>query len=822
MRFAITFLMMFLTSMAFCEEPAPYVQEELNRLDRELKPLMRLSDTGDGNIARGKSYVFSEKPNMGTCTGDSDITDLTNGQSDTSESGIWFCADCVGWARKKTVSVTVDLGKSESIDRVKLYSGGGRAGVHLPAVVLVEISDDGKDFHLIGDLVALSKVALPREGIGHRVFVYEGNFAPVCGRYVRLRMRPTGQYLTITEIEVFKSETAGKVAGELPASPDDLYLLEQGEKSAMSIQMRENMLRLLDEVYYDGKGAAALKQEISHWNFEGDVSGFRGTYPTAPIQRKIFARHAERLRQAGHPEVIVQPIDFYANVSPVVLPDFAGACQLNQIMQNGEVRGAALIVCNTTAEDKNIQARLEGLEGEIYEVGYIDSEFYYPTSTFLQPHTQLCAVPGLVSELAVVFRPKGLSVGKHTGKLLLTAGQESYTVPVELEILSGEFPNRPQLVTYGWEYLDLPSPTARTSWQGMPMERFDEFRKLRNADLCYGTMGLGAQEVAACPLAIKVREDGQIITQFDFKFFDRWVKQNPDASFYGIVAIGMNWANAKFGQKLEPGTEAFDRAVESWAKAWNDHVLELGLKGRVIFQIFDEPGLDSSANPDDQYKLLQQWHTPFHRGAPDIQLYIDPCGKYEPRFNRYLTNNEIICPEAELLHGEGAEERMQAFMELHEQGHPFHIYSCSFGPFMGEPGAFRNQAWMTFRVRGVATGFWGATNVDAKTSMNRYITQQNYFSPYLLDKQGLHLTKHSFALRDGIQDFEYLTACEKLLTEAEQKGLDVKDLRNEFQAEVLTVAAERAKFRNRGQNMATRAEEARRKIIAIIRKLEAK
>ena len=816
-RLLLTLLTAF-AFIAFSDDIPAYAQAENARLDREMAPLLKLSGTAEGNLARGKRYVFSDKPNYGGCSGESDATDLTNGKSESSATGIWVCQDCVCWDSKELVSVTIDLEKSESIGRVKLFSGGGRAGVHLPAVAFVEVSDDGNSFHLAGDLVTLSKVALPRENIGFRVFVFEGEFNAVKARYVRIRMRPTGLYLPITEIEVFEANGEARSVDTLPAAPSDDMLKEQGERAVISMQMRENMFRLAEAVRYDGRGFDELLDAIAHYRFDGAVDDFHAVYPLCDVQKQIFARHAAHLRSACEAPLVLQPCDFYDTISPVELLKTRSGLVLRQTMMNGEVRGCALLLCNTTQREMHVRARLEGLEGDIYETGYIDSEFYYPTATYLKPHGELRAVPGLVCQLAVRLKPQGLPAGLHKGRLLLDVDGEQRIVPVELDILPGKMPSSPKLLTYAWDYLDLPAKGAKRAWLGLPVEDFAQFRQMRNADLCIGTVGVGAQELAACPTVIKVDAEGNIQSELDFHIFDNWIANNQGVAVYGVVAIGLNWNNAKFGdKKLEPGTAAFERAVEAWANCWREHLKEKGLLGRVFMQLFDEPGLNPKQDVRKLYAIMQKWHTPFHRGAPEISLFIDPCNIYPVDCNSFMTNGEIVCPEAELLHGEGAAERIDAFRKLREQGHPLHVYSCSFGPFMGEPGAFRNQAWMAFRICGVASGFWGGTATDSRTSFNRYIHNKNYFSPYLLDKDGLHLTKHACAQRDGVQDYEYLVRCEALLAAHEAAGADVVVLRRRFESLVEKVAGSRREFGLAGTGMAARAENARMEIIAIIK-----
>ncbi|MBQ6470945.1 MAG: hypothetical protein IJJ33_03095, partial [Victivallales bacterium] len=118
-----TFLSIF-TAGAFalapcvCADGLPaYAAAENARLDREMTPLLKLSGPAEGNLARGKCYDFSDRPNYSLCSGESDATDLTNGRSESSADGIWFCKDCVCWAGKTLVSVTIDLAPARTCIR---------------------------------------------------------------------------------------------------------------------------------------------------------------------------------------------------------------------------------------------------------------------------------------------------------------------------------------------------------------------------------------------------------------------------------------------------------------------------------------------------------------------------------------------------------------------------------------------------------------------------------------------------------------------------------------------------------------------------------
>lgn len=798
---------------AFADTDTDAKKAELARLTREVKPLWKASTAAQGNLARGKKYTLWPTPKMGGCTNATDLQDLTDGKHLDNAGGLWFCGGTVGWARAKYIEITFDLDKTEAIGRLKLFSGGGRAGVNLPNKIDICGSVDGKNFYQIADLVAISTVRPPIPNAGYHYFVYEGKFNPVKVRYVRLRLCPNGEYFALSEVEIFKSNAEAAEVNTLPNIPNQQTFIQQAQKASIGNAAKVNMFKLVEQIPASVRKDA--EQIIRNWSFNGNAANFKALYPYDDMQVQFFAKNAAAMRAAGKKEMQFAVTGFYQNISPVTMPVSKGNT-IKQIMQNGEKRGAAVTFCNPGTQSVRVSAQLKGLKGELFDTKFLDSEFYHTTSTILYPHKSIEVIPGMTYQIAVMFTPEGLAPGKHKGTLEIKYGNNTKNIPVELEILPGTFPKRPNLNCSGWEYLDLMSPKVKTAWQGIPGVLFNDFRKMRNASLCFGTVGMSIRELALQPLAINTDADGNILSKLDLNHFEDWVKSNPDAGYYGLVALGLPRKNSYFGKsKLKPGTPAFNKAVTAWAKIWNDKVLQLGLKGKVFFQLFDEP------DDDAQYQNIQMWHTAFRKGAPDIPLAITPCWSYKPEWNKYFTNNEIIIPEVELLQVTDAAsaKRVAALRELQKKGHVFHVYSCSFGPFLGEPGAFRNQAWLAFKFNAVSSNFWGSTNVNAATCFNRYVSNTQYYSPYFIDNGKLIGSKHDFAHRDGIQDFEYLVRCREILKKAAARGKNVKTLQNEFNALVDAVAAPRAKYQDAGNNMAEKAETARIKIISIMKKL---
>lgn len=805
-----------LISAAFSTEQDAAKKEELSRLTREVKPLWYSSPAEKGNVARGKKYTLYPKPNMGNCTNATDLQDLTEGKFLDNASGLWFNPTTVGWARAKYIEITIDLEKVQSVNRLKLFTGGGRAGVNLPNKIDICGSIDGKNFYQIADLVSISKVRPPMPNAGYHYFVFEGDFSPVNARYIRLRLCPNGEYFALSEVEVFKSSAAGKNITELPPVCPLQQFMELAQKASIGNAVKFNMFKLVDKL--PASVRADAEKIVRNWSFSGNAKTFKGIYPYDDMQLKVFAKNAEAARAAGKAGVQFAVTGFYQSLSPVAMPESKGNV-IKQTLQNGEKRGAAVVLFNTGTKSVKVSAKLKGVSGDLFNTKFVDSEYYNVTSTVLFPHTEFDAIPGMTNQIAITFTPEGLPAGIHKGVLEISYDGKVKSIPVELTILPGTFPKRPRLHCSGWEYLDLMSPKAKNAWQGIPGNLFSSFREMRNKSLCFGTVGMSIRERALQPTSIKVDSEGNILSDLTLKDFEDWVSQNPDASYYGLVALGLPRKNNYFGdKKLKPGTPAFNKAVTAWGKIWNDRILKLGLKGKVFFQLFDEP------DDEAQYKNIQMWHTAFRKGAPDIPLAITPCWKYDPAWNKYLSNDEIIIPEVELLQvtDEASKKRIAGFRELQKKGHVFHVYSCSFGPFLGEPGAFRNQAWMAFAFDAVSSNFWGSTNINETYCFNRYISNNQYYSPYFVYDGKLVSSKHDVAHRDGIQDFEYLVLCRDLLKKAAASGQNVKALQAEFDALVKEVAAPRQKFQGVGNDMAEKAEEARLKIISIIQKLNKK
>ncbi len=113
-----------------------------------------------------------------------DAVQLTDGQEAPDAKALWFFKETVAWNRGP-VSVTIDLGETRAIGGMSYRTKNGpHAGVNWPPAILILVSEDGQEYRLAGELVALSARFGPPPATGRHAFVTDE--LKTRGRYVRL------------------------------------------------------------------------------------------------------------------------------------------------------------------------------------------------------------------------------------------------------------------------------------------------------------------------------------------------------------------------------------------------------------------------------------------------------------------------------------------------------------------------------------------------------------------------------------------------------------------------------------------------------------
>ena len=151
------------------------------------------------NLALNKTYTMSRKPNYKLTTNDTDNIELTDGKFSRG-SRIWTSKNTtVGWTGSQQVTITIDLGSVQPICGAMWSTAGGHAGVKWPDFINVFVSDDGKQWYLLGDL--RKQVTPPEMGKLNRC-KFNTKAWKAKGRYVAFQAQ--NAYLFCDELQVFK------------------------------------------------------------------------------------------------------------------------------------------------------------------------------------------------------------------------------------------------------------------------------------------------------------------------------------------------------------------------------------------------------------------------------------------------------------------------------------------------------------------------------------------------------------------------------------------------------------------------------------------
>ena len=157
------------------------------------------------NVALRKPYSLTPRPNYKHCTDPDDTKQLTNGKSVREASGN-FCQQpsCVGWSRCALITITIDLGKIEPVAGLSFSTGAGAADMGWPAGILILMSDDGREFHYVGELCSLSaKFGVPAPS-GYQDHQFRTDDLGTHGRFVRLAITGGVPFQFCDGIEVYR------------------------------------------------------------------------------------------------------------------------------------------------------------------------------------------------------------------------------------------------------------------------------------------------------------------------------------------------------------------------------------------------------------------------------------------------------------------------------------------------------------------------------------------------------------------------------------------------------------------------------------------
>ncbi|MBQ6109189.1 MAG: hypothetical protein IJK97_13330, partial [Thermoguttaceae bacterium] len=205
----------------------PFLQAQMPEEIQAMRDLWAQRSQGE-NLALGKKVKLVPKPDYRlTVVGDSDETDLTDGEITNSKlDHVWFSAKAVGWYLVEGVErlIMIDLEKPEPIDRIVIRLLGGTAHTfQYPQEFQVWLSDDGKLFRQAFGMTKLMPNEAEQCDWKHTYYLdesgdkYETRMYPfelpvrATGRYVILKIVGSTGSVFSDEMAILKAQKPGLV-----------------------------------------------------------------------------------------------------------------------------------------------------------------------------------------------------------------------------------------------------------------------------------------------------------------------------------------------------------------------------------------------------------------------------------------------------------------------------------------------------------------------------------------------------------------------------------------------------------------------------------
>ena len=712
------------------------------------------------NIALGKNYTFNKTTQTTAFTpsqGSSPATQLTDGKYGESETA--------GWFRQFVVSVTIDLGQIEPIAGIS-YSTA--KSVAWPVAISLFVGDNGKDFYYVDDILRLSaKRGVPGEGDSTHRYIADG--LDTKGRYVRLMIRAGMEANTrCDEIEVYRGSEhllGQKRAGKPLAQMKDMEAFSVGmvTDAGARIRLRQDLAAMRKRVEASklapGVKSSALQQltalapQINTLPLI-EEKGFRAIVPMNDLHARIMQVSAPMLRAQGLPAVCIWKKN---------RGDRLGACEgpskppaappsIDVAMMNKEYRSEAFNITNAGNEPLTAVVCIEGLPGganpdyiSVHQVEFVDTikKMFVADALPLAPKISegfAISVPaGMTRQVWLTFHPTDLAPGKHSGAICVRPGKDmpSAQFPLGLHVFDFTFPEQPTLSLSMFEFSNNPFGEAKDAIIGDLRAHFVD-------------TPVGNDDVVPRVKPSDVDNEGNLLAAPDFSNFDNWIKRWQGQSIQYYI-VGFHGHRKDFAGK-RIGTPAFHRAVSQWAKAWGDHNRTLGLKpGQVAVSIFDEP------HKAEHAQRIVHWAKAIKAGTSEILIWVDPVqtAEWYDEAPEAFEICDILCPN---LPEAGLPRSADIFGSLQAKGKKLWFYQCSGPVRLMDPYYYnRLSSWYCFKYGATGNVFWSYVDTgSAKSAWNMYQAAYAGFTPVYLSETDVTAGKHWEAVREGVEDYEYL------------------------------------------------------------------
>jgi hypothetical protein len=764
MRFqilALIFAMTVLASSVFADGPS--VIESPGNL--------KLFQEKHENIALNKKYTFNHPPNYDLTRHTGDSKHLTDGEK-LSRGRFWNRSTTVGWAKTNPVIIEIDLEATVPISGLLYNTAAGVAGVRWPWAILIFVSNDAEEFRYVGDLVELDQSGgLPDPGV-YRIHSFWTDQLEAEGRYVRIKVIPNGRYTFVDEIEIYKGQQPGTAsipsmaAGDPPVDISQRFI----ENKRWNAGVRHRLASDLKTIKALSGGVGkwpdiqnilkGLEEEISA-PAKIEANGFSTLFPINNLHRRLFGLQARIWRAKGLKEITLWQSNRWDMLRPTDMP-LDQAPRVGVTMMKNEYRSAAFNITNAGDQTATLTLSIKDLPGgtdpayiEVRAGVFTDTAAGTPVMAALPAADKVNGSyvvqiePGLTRQVWLTFSSKDLKAGTYNGRIEIN--RNGMEIPITLKVYPLRFPDRPALHVGGWDYTH-----SEYQYEVTPLNRgaLIEHLRQRHVDTPWATR--------AVLKTGKYDSSGTMIETPDTQSFKMWIQRWPDARNYYVYVN----AQEHFGG-FKMGTAPFNKAVADWIDFWVNTLADWDIKAEQLgLLLVDEPSTVEASNTAIQHakaiKTVQ----------PGVVIFetLDMKTPWEaPR--ELFEYSDVLC--IELSNWIDADRRFLAFYaDQKRAGRKIWFYSAKGPGKLLDPYAYhRLQQWFSWQQDAQGSFFWSFSDSNGASSWNEYLAHdQGSYTPFFLDADSVTVGKHMEAIREGIQDYEYLRMLRDRIHELEKQA----------------------------------------------------
>lgn len=724
------------------------------------------------NIALGKSYTLDPAPNYELTKDPLDKTKLTDGVY--TKGFFWTQKSTAGWRNARPVVITIDLGKIEPIRGVSYNTAAGASDVTWPTLIGILVSDDGKFYYNMGNLITLSTEhgLPPKQGYG--VFRYWTDALHTHGRYVKLVIDANGPYAFTDEVEVYRgdaswikqSQTSSPITNTLDYFFNETANILVKNRLQQDIQDAREMTAAAVIPLSDKKRNAqeinALEKQLTTLP-PMQASSFQAILPLNKLEAHIFSLYGKTRHLQGYPELQAWINNPYDPLTPTQNPDTT-IKKLHVYMMHNEWRSATLNLTNSSEKPITTHISLQGLPNSVntklisaYNVTWTLTKAQIPIASALVPlalhngEYTLTIPAGMTQQIWFSFHAIHVPSGDYNGTIHVTYNTNNSlpVIPIELQIFPLYFPNTPTLHLGGWDYTDR-------------IGRYGVTRENRNLLInCLKEHFIDSPWAGPGTLAMGTFSSTNEMLPPSTEIFDQWIALWPNVQRY-CISIS---TNSSISEK-KINTPEFKKRVQSWINFWVNHIKKQGiLPQQLVILIVDEPHQNS------QDQIITAWANAIHEVQPQIMVWEDPTYvNPQNMLPKMLDSINILTINRNQLLKNGT-SFIKFYEAQHIAGHPLELYACQ-GPMeLLDPYSYiRMQAWNAWGINATGTNFWSFSDTGGGNLWQPWTIKTNY-SPIFLTPTSVTSSKQGEAIRESIEDYEYFVILQTAMSKARRNNI---------------------------------------------------